>query len=73
MLNAAQGVDEDAIEALTNIGVEERLGRIDKNLSVIKSDVAEVKSSNLREEVSSKELEKGELFTFEVVKVDDIW
>ena len=72
VLNAAQGADEDAIEALTNIGVEERLGKIDKNLSVIKSDVAEAKSSNLWEKVSSKELEKAELFTFEVVKVNDV-
>ena len=72
VLNAAQGVDEDAIEALNNIAIEERLGKIDKNLSVIKSDVAEAKSSNLWEEVSSKELEKGELFTFEVVKVNDV-
>jgi formylglycine-generating enzyme required for sulfatase activity len=71
VLNAAQGADEDAIEALNNIAIEERLGKIDENSSVIKSDVAEVKSSNLREKVSSKELEKGELFTFEVVKVKD--
>ena len=70
VLNAAQGADEDAIEALNNIAIEETLGRIDENLSVIKSDVAEVKSSNLREKVSSKELEKGELFNFEVVKVN---
>ena len=70
VLNAAQGADEDAIEALNNIAIEETLGRIDENLSVIKLDVAEVKSSNLREKVSSKELEKGELFNFEVVKVN---
>ena len=71
VLNASQGVDEDAIEALTNIGVEERLGRINENLSVVESDVAEAKSSNLREKVSLKELDKGELFTFEVVKAND--
>jgi formylglycine-generating enzyme required for sulfatase activity/uncharacterized caspase-like protein len=71
VLNASQGADEDAIEALTNIGVEERLGRINENLSVVESDVAEVKSSNLREKVSLKELDKGELFTFEVVKVNN--
>ena len=71
VLNASQGADEDAIEALTNIGVEERLGRINENLSVVESDVAEAKSSNLREKVSLKELDKGELFTFEVVKVND--
>ena len=43
----------------------------DKKLPVIEPDITEVKSSNLREKVSSKELEKGELFTFEVVKVND--
>jgi formylglycine-generating enzyme required for sulfatase activity len=43
----------------------------DKKLPVIEPDITEVKSSNLREKVSLKELDKGELFTFEVVKVND--
>jgi formylglycine-generating enzyme required for sulfatase activity len=55
VLNAAQGADEDAIEALSNIGVEERLGRIDENLSVIKSDVTEVNSFNLPEDENQED------------------
>ena len=59
----------EVLEDLSNIKTEERLG--DKKLPVIEPDITEVKSSNLREKVSLKELDKGELFTFEVVKVNN--
>ena len=81
VLNAAQGVDEDAIEALNSIAIKEKLGSL--GFPIKERDNIEKKHSNSTKEIlgeksgkkvvneSTKESDKREIFNFEVVSVND--
>ena len=63
------GVDRDAIKALQQIAIQKQ--KIETSL-YRNNENFESKDTNAKKRVSIEESEKGELFTFEVVKVNDV-
>ena len=63
------GVDRDAIKALQQIAIQKQ--KIETS-PYRNNENFESKDTNAKKRVSIEESEKGELFTFEVVKVNDI-